>query len=72
MSLPRTKAALESLTQSVMHLEGALAIHQGGDSHLAAELAAARAEHAALQQVITAVSERLDGAIDRLQAALED
>lgn len=72
ISLPRTRAALERLAQSVTRLEGVQALHEDADASLAAELAAAQAEHAALQQVVATVSDRLDGAISRLEAALED
>lgn len=72
IALPRTQLALERLAQSVIKLETALAERSQLDGGLAAELEAARADQAALQQVVDAVSERLDGAIGRLRSALEE
>lgn len=72
LSLPRTRVALESLAQSVGRLEGALAARAQLDEQMVTELEAARAEQEALQQVVGTVSERLDGAILRLQTALEE
>lgn len=72
IDLPKTKAALERLALSVARLERAAAGRAETDARLAAELEAARAEHAALRQVVDQVTARLDGAIGRVQTALED
>lgn len=72
IALPRTQAALERLAQSVITLETTLAEGGGGNESLVAELEAARAEQAALQQVVDLVTGRLDGAIGRLRTVLED
>jgi hypothetical protein len=71
IALPRTQAALERLAQSVIRLEAAVA-ELGRDDDMAAELEAARAEQAALQQLVDTVSDRLDGAIGRLRTVLEE
>ena len=72
LSLPRTRVALERLAQSVGRLEGAVAARTELDERLVSELEAARAEQEALQEVVGTVSDRLDGAILRLQTALEE
>ncbi len=72
LALPHTRTALEHLAQAVSRLEAALDARGELDAALSAELDAARADQAALRQVVDTVSERLDGAIDRLQTALEE
>lgn len=72
IALPRTQAALERLAQSVIRLETTLAERGRDEDGMAAELEAARAEQAALQQLVETVTERLDGAIGRLRTVLED
>lgn len=69
--LPRSRAALERLAEAVAGLERKL--KDTGDSHarVAAELAAAKTEKAALQDMVDSVSARLDGAIERVENLLE-
>ncbi len=62
--------AQKHLDESVARLEAALETRADG-SQFAAELAAVRTQNAALKEVTEAVSERLDGAIDRIRAVLE-
>ncbi|MCZ6466026.1 MAG: DUF4164 family protein [Alphaproteobacteria bacterium] len=62
--------AQKQLDESVARLEAALETGADG-SHLAQELAAVRSQNAALREVTEGVSERLDGAIDRIRAVLE-
>ena len=62
--------AQKQLNEAVVRLEAALEARADG-SRLAAELAAVRSQNAALTKVTEGVSERLDGAIDRIRAVLE-
>ncbi len=62
--------AQNQLDEAVARLEAALEARADG-SRLAAELAAVRSQNAALTKVTEGVSERLDGAIDRIRAVLE-
>ena len=62
--------AQKQLDEAVVRLEAALEARADG-SRLAAELAAARSQNAALREVTEGVSVRLDGAIDRIRAVLE-
>ena len=62
--------AQKHLDEAVARLEAALEARADG-SRLAQELAAARSRNAALREVTEGVSERLDGAIDRIKAVLE-
>jgi hypothetical protein len=68
-------AAVERLARAVNRLETAAqrrnAQHRTDRTRLAAELAQAREEYAALADVTDRVSLRLDGAIDRLKTVLE-
>lgn len=72
----RMRTALERLDRAIVRLEGAL---EARDGRLAAErddlsrdLERARAGEAAAIGKATAVSARLDAAIDRLQTVLEE
>lgn len=69
--LPRSRAALERLAEAVAGLDRTLAETGDVSAQLAADLAAVKAEKAALQQVVDSVSTRLDGAIERVQNLLE-
>ncbi len=62
--------AQKQLDEAVARLEAALEARADG-SRLAQELAAVRSRNAALREVTEGVSERLDGAIDRIRAVLE-
>ena len=62
--------AQKQLNEAVVRLEAALEARADG-SQLAAELAAVRSQNSALTKVTEGVSERLDGAIDRIRAVLE-
>ncbi len=62
--------AQTQLDEAVARLEAALEARADG-SRLAQELAAVRSRNAALREVTEGVSERLDGAIDRIRAVLE-
>ncbi len=62
--------AQKQLDEAVARLEAALEERADG-SQLAVELAAVRSQNAALREVTEGVSERLDGAIDRIRAVLE-
>ena len=62
--------AQKQLDEAVARLEAALAARTDG-SQLTAELVAVRSQNAALREVTEGVSERLDGAIDRIRAVLE-
>lgn len=69
--LPRSRAALERLAEAVAGLERRLSETGQSNARLAAELAAVKAEKAALQDVVDSVSTRLDGAIERVANLLE-
>ncbi len=62
--------AQKHLDEAVARLEAALESRADG-SQLAQEMAAVRSQNAALREVTEGVSERLDGAIDRIRAVLE-
>ncbi len=62
--------AQKRLDEAVARLEAALEARAEG-SRLAQELAAVRSRNAALSEVTEGVSERLDGAINRVRAVLE-
>ncbi len=62
--------AQKQLDEAVARLEAALEARADG-SQLATKLAAVRSQNAALREVTEGVSERLDGAIDRIRAVLE-
>jgi hypothetical protein len=68
-------AAVERLARAVNRLETVAqrrnSQQQADRTRLAAELAQAREEYAALADVTDRVSLRLDGAIDRLKTVLE-
>ncbi len=62
--------AQKQLDEAVVRLEAALESRADG-SPLDAEMAAVRNQNAALRKVTEGVSQRLDGAIDRIRAVLE-
>lgn len=62
--------AQKQLDEAVGRLEAALNA-RADENPLAAELAAVRSQNASLKEVTEGVSERLDGAIDRIRAVLE-
>jgi hypothetical protein len=74
--MERIEAALEKLTEAVEHLGRALTDRQARAEaeRVAREqaLEAARDSEARARTAVTSASAQLDGAIGRLQAALED
>jgi len=77
--MDRLKAALEKLDETLDDLEAAVAEHAARDAErrarsqqLALDLDQSRAAEARTRGAAEAVSQRLDGAIDRLQSVLEE
>jgi len=70
--LPRSHAAIAMLEKSLARLESVVAKAHHGDLFLEQELTAARADYARLDEASRSVEERLDVAINRLRAVLED
>lgn len=70
--LPRSLAAIAMLEKSLVRLESVVAKAHHADPFLEQELTAARADYARLDEASRAVEERLDVAINRLRAVLED
>lgn len=71
-ALGRTRAAVQRLGAAIEQLEAAAARVGAGDLLLAGELRDVRDRHAALQDTTHVVARRLDGAITRLRAVLEE
>lgn len=68
----RLEAALSRLEAALQQRVGAGAGDAGERQRLEAEMAAVRAQFAALQETSTAVSKRLDAAIGRLKGVLAE
>lgn len=71
-ALGRTEAAVSRLGEAIDRLEAAAARVHAGDLLLAGELRDAREQQAVLEDTTRAVAERLDGAIARVRALLEE
>ncbi|MFN8720748.1 MAG: DUF4164 family protein [Rhodospirillales bacterium] len=78
-AMDRVKAALERLDEMLDDLEVAVAEREARDAaavaerrQLALELDQSRTAERRTRETTTAVSRRLDGAIDRLQTVLEE
>ncbi|WP_142848775.1 hypothetical protein [Telmatospirillum sp. J64-1] len=72
LDLPRTRTALARLEAALGRLEAASIQAGKVEDGLVAELAQAREQYAALQELTETVSDRLDAAIDQLQTVLEE
>jgi septal ring factor EnvC (AmiA/AmiB activator) len=78
-AMDRVKAALERLDEMLDDLETAVAEREARDAaavaerrQLVLELDQSRTAERRTRETTTAVSQRLDGAIDRLQTVLEE
>jgi septal ring factor EnvC (AmiA/AmiB activator) len=78
-AMDRVKAALERLDEMLDDLEAAVAEREARDAaavaerrQLVLELDQSRTVERRTRETSTAVSQRLDGAIDRLQTVLEE
>jgi septal ring factor EnvC (AmiA/AmiB activator) len=78
-AMDRVKAALERLDEMLDDLEAAVAVREARDAaavaerrQLVLELDQSRTAERRTRETTTAVSQRLDGAIDRLQTVLEE
>ena len=78
-AMDRVKAALERLDEMLDDLEAAVAEREARDAaavaerrQLVLELDQSRTAERRTRETTTAVSQRLDGAIDRLQTLLEE
>lgn len=78
-AMDRVKAALERLDEMLDDLEAAVAEREARDAaavaerrQLVLELDQSRTAERRTRETATAVSQRLDGAIDRLQTVLEE
>jgi septal ring factor EnvC (AmiA/AmiB activator) len=78
-AMDRVKAALERLDEMLDDLEAAVAEREARDAaavaerrQLVLELDQSRTAERRTRETTTAVSQRLDGAIDRLQTVLEE
>ncbi len=70
MEATRLEKARERLEKAVSRLE-ALALEEGPNPALSEELEALRAENAAMRESSRTVSDRLDGAVNRIKGILE-